>query len=323
MFGYTRKQVEDEEGADMASSETAGSLLTIAAVERDTGLGKDTLRVWERRYGFPRPERDANGDRLYPAEQVGRLRLVKRLIDCGHRPGRLMQLPTGELEELANGGAGDAQDLSAGLAPELLAYLDMSNIERGPELRQALTQAMMRDGLRRFVMDTAAPLITAAGSYWEHGRYCVYEEHVLTELLQNVLRVGIAAIPRDAARGHPRIVLTTFPHESHGLGLLMAEAILTLEGAQCVSLGVQTPIDQIVLAGMQADVVALSFSSTLPVNRVLDGLADLSQALPDGVEMWCGGANQALRRCRLPGLFVLDLSEAAAQLARWRASHPW
>ena len=33
--------------------------LSIAAVERDTGLSKDTLRVWERRYGFPAPQRDA------------------------------------------------------------------------------------------------------------------------------------------------------------------------------------------------------------------------------------------------------------------------
>jgi len=44
-------------------SEAAAS---IAAVERDTGLAKDTLRVWERRYGFPAPARDANGERLYP-----------------------------------------------------------------------------------------------------------------------------------------------------------------------------------------------------------------------------------------------------------------
>ena len=33
-------------------------LLAIGAVERDTGLSKDILRMWERRYGFPRPERD-------------------------------------------------------------------------------------------------------------------------------------------------------------------------------------------------------------------------------------------------------------------------
>ncbi|MFW9621935.1 MAG: MerR family transcriptional regulator, partial [Macromonas sp.] len=41
----------------------------IAAVERDTGLSKDVLRMWERRYGFPLPQRDAHGERLYPAAQ--------------------------------------------------------------------------------------------------------------------------------------------------------------------------------------------------------------------------------------------------------------
>ena len=60
---------------------------TIASVEKETGLSKDTLRMWERRYGFPAPGRDPAGDRLYPAGQVERLRLIKRLIDQGHRPG--------------------------------------------------------------------------------------------------------------------------------------------------------------------------------------------------------------------------------------------
>ena len=54
----------------------SGVQLSISAVERDTGLSKDTLRVWERRYGFPNPVRDALGERLYPVEQVERLRLI-------------------------------------------------------------------------------------------------------------------------------------------------------------------------------------------------------------------------------------------------------
>ena len=43
---------------------------SIAAVERDTGLSKDTLRVWERRYNFPQPGRDAHGERLFCTEQA-------------------------------------------------------------------------------------------------------------------------------------------------------------------------------------------------------------------------------------------------------------
>ena len=69
------------------------SLLGIAAVERDTGVSKDTLRVWERRYGFPAPVRDDNGDRLYPMSQVERLRLIRRLLDMGCRPAWSRRVP--------------------------------------------------------------------------------------------------------------------------------------------------------------------------------------------------------------------------------------
>jgi methanogenic corrinoid protein MtbC1 len=51
-----------------------------------------------------------------------------------------------------------------------------------------------------------------------------------------------------ASHGVPRILLTTLPQERHGLGLLMAEAMCVAEGAHCISLGVQTPLIDIVEA---------------------------------------------------------------------------
>ncbi|NCV31800.1 MAG: MerR family transcriptional regulator, partial [Betaproteobacteria bacterium] len=80
----------------------SGVQLSISAVERDTGLSKDTLRVWERRYGFPEPVRDSLGERLYPVEQVERLRLIRRLMDAGHRPGKIMRMKPDQLQMLAD-----------------------------------------------------------------------------------------------------------------------------------------------------------------------------------------------------------------------------
>jgi MerR family transcriptional regulator, light-induced transcriptional regulator len=65
-------------------------LLSIAAVTCETGLSAYTLRVWERRYGFPQPMRDSAGHRLYPRAQVERLRQIKRLVDAGFRPGKIV-----------------------------------------------------------------------------------------------------------------------------------------------------------------------------------------------------------------------------------------
>src|SRR5438477_12860073 len=92
---------------------TLETTFNISAVERDTGLSKDTLRMWERRYRFPTPMRDANGERIYPASQVEKLRLIKRLMDRGHRPGRVIARSLEELAELASqpGIAGERREL--------------------------------------------------------------------------------------------------------------------------------------------------------------------------------------------------------------------
>ena len=87
--------------------------LPIAAVERETGLAKDTLRVWEKRYGFPQPLRDACGDRLYPAAQVQQLQLIRRLLDAGLRPGKVVGLDGQALEQLLT------QHSSSAAAPAL------------------------------------------------------------------------------------------------------------------------------------------------------------------------------------------------------------
>ena len=51
-------------------AEVQGMFLNITAVERETGLSKDVLRMWERRYGYPKPDRDANGERLASAGEA-------------------------------------------------------------------------------------------------------------------------------------------------------------------------------------------------------------------------------------------------------------
>ena len=107
---------------------------SIAAVERDTGLAKDTLRVWERRYGFPAPTRDANGERLYPPEQVEKLRLIRRLIDHGRRPAGVVGA---SIEELAS-------MLDSCLCPEVAStgredgLLQLVRLHRSIELNAAL-----------------------------------------------------------------------------------------------------------------------------------------------------------------------------------------
>lgn len=296
---------------------------TISAVERDTGLGKDTLRVWERRYGFPQPQRDSNGDRVYPLDQVNKLRLLKRLIDSGHRPGKVVHLEFDELQALADSAAGAAKTTGAAADhAELMPLLEMCMADRIEELRRSLAHALVRVGLQAFVEDMIAPLTQMVGELWARGQIAIHEEHLYTEVVQGLLRGAISPILQHRAQDdvRPRVLLTTFPQEQHGLGLLMAEAMFALEGAHCISLGVQTPVMEIAQAAsaQRADIVALSFSAAMPQKQAIDGLAELAVELPAAVEIWAGGGCfTPARRLELP-VRVLALAEVAPALAAWR-----
>lgn len=291
--------------------------LSISAVERETGLSKDLLRIWERRYGFPSPLRNTYGERVYPDAQVAKLRLVQRLLDRGLRPGRILPLSEAELVALLGECAVQASPLAAD--QDLALYLIKTH--QTSELRRELSQAVVRDGLYRFVTETCAPLARLVGEAWIRGEIRVFEEHLFTEQLQAVLRGAIAQI--SGPGGPPRVLMTTLPGEQHGLGLLMAEAVLALEGAECISLGLQTPVSDIAAAARakQVDAVALSISGNFPVNQMLDSLATLRAALPAETGLWCGGAGPGRAR-RLPeGVDRLSGLEGVGLLMEaWRDS---
>lgn len=98
----------------------------------------------------------------------------------------------------------------------------------------------MKMGLQPFVMEIVALLNDMVGDAWLRGEVDVPAEHLYTEQLKGILRTAIAA-RSGTSRGRPAVLLTTFPEEQHALGLLMVEAMLTPEGACCVSLGADAP----------------------------------------------------------------------------------
>lgn len=308
------------------TSPRSPSLLTlsIAAVERDTGLSKDTLRAWERRYGFPQPTRDGVGERAYPLEQVQRLRLLKRLLDAGHRPGRVVPLDAQALAALEGAlpaaAAGDVgvpavtQTLDSGL--QALREHDV------PGLRRLLQRELLRLGLQRFLLEVLSPMNAAVGEAWLQGRLEIFEEHAYTELAQVVLRQAIAALPPAVPGTRPRVLLATVPGEPHGLGLLMTEALLALHGADCVSLGVQTPVWDVVRAAQAfgSDIVALGFTGCTAPHQIVDALRELRAKLPPGVDVWAGGAAPVLQRRPIDGVAVVPvLDRLPPTLQTWRS----
>lgn len=292
----------------------------IADVERDTGIGKDTLRIWERRYNFPRPARDVSGERIYPFTQVERLRIIRRLLDKGMRPGKVIGLDLLELHQLLDVRA--EHDLDSDRYAYCNSLLKLIRMYRGHEVRESLNRILVKEGLHNFIVNTIVPMNAIVGNAWLRGDLTVAEEHLYTEQVQNVIRYAIQM--QAVGTQSPRLLLTTFPTEEHGLGLLMVEAVCTGEGAQCVSLGPRLPLTDMVAYATdgQFDVVAVSFSAAYQSREIVRDLTRFRDMLPDHIAIWAGGAGIRHRRIDLPNVFVQpDIKSVPKLVAEWRKAH--
>ena len=290
------------------------SIVDATELERETGLGKDLLRKWRARYGFPTPLRSADGEYGYPKEQIAQLRLIRRLQNAGFRPNHIVGKSLGDLElliEAAACGGGDAPELPLTRAAlDFLKQFDLDAIDR------LLVGERNRQSLQEFIVQTVSPLVTAVGEAWARGEIEVYHEHLCTNVLVRRLFAEIGAA--RSVPGSPRVVFATPSDEMHVLGLLMAQAVLADQGAECIDVGVNIPLSDLEMAvgGAGADILALSFSFAYPKWRVRPILKHLRERLPATVEIWAGGAGVAFIKRPPRGVRIFsDLHDASAALA--------
>lgn len=275
----------------MSSTETGSLRHPISIVERDTGISKDTLRIWERRYGFPVPERNDNGERLYPDEQVARLITIRKLLDHGMRPNKVVPLSDDELQQLAENVLGEqaARRIPDDLR-ELLDAVEACDLVR---LEELLHRQLALKGLEACVTRVISPLMEWIGDLWAADRMEIYEEHLLTRQIYRFLDLVISRT-NLRQRSNP-VILATLPGEQHGIGLLMTEAILLTREIPSLNLGTQIPIPQLALVAAKADAraIGLSFSASFPARKIRPLLNELLEATPESLELLVGGAGTA------------------------------
>jgi hypothetical protein len=291
------------------------TLSPIASVSAETGIPKEVLRKWEVRYGFPMPDRDNNGNRLYPEDQIARLQLISKLISSGMRPGTVVPLGMAALQALVA-----EKQVAESSSPhitydQLVSWLQLHEPE---QLRHHLHAEMTRTGLLAFVVETLPTMNQIVGLAWQRGEITLVYEHVYSEILQDLLRAALATINKPD--GTPRVLVTTPVGELHTFGILMLQVFLALKGAYCMSLGAQTPPEDIALAvrHFRIDLLCLSISCCYPNRKVVPLLKEIRAALPQQTAFWAGGGGVAdIKACPRGVKLIADFDGVAIELEKF------
>lgn len=290
---------------------SATALLSIGALSRATGLAVETLRTWERRYGFPAPERKPSGHRVYCMTNVPRLRRIAAALAHGHRAGDVVRASDDHLGTLLGmlGAAARAHEAAVTSSLDPDGFLELVARFDGDGLARALNAEWGRLGPMAFLEQRVAPLVEAVGAAWETGRLEVRHEHFLSERLGDVLRAY--RLPFEERSRGPVIVLATLPGEAHGIGLQMAALVMAIHGARVCYVGTEVPIAELasVARDLAARAIGISVSLATRGPRTATALAKLKRLAPARTSLVVGGGGAPPR---IAGAHVLrDLTGLA------------
>lgn len=229
---------------------------TVKEVEERTGVPASSLRQWERRYGFPKPERSESGYRYFSEGDVDAINRMRALIADGVTPSRASKMI--KVAESAPDGPRSTGDLTA----ELVGQLEELDTERA---EATLSAAIALHPLDMVLLDVIRPALVRIGDLWHAGTIDVAIEHFASNLLQGRLRGLLRVI--SGAPGGPVVVVACASGERHEMGSLILALLLTRSGFRVIYLGADTPTaDVAALARDQgADAVLISLTTRDPL----------------------------------------------------------
>lgn len=250
------------------------TLLTIGALSKATQVPPETLRTWERRYGFPSPIRLDSGHRRYAPETIDHIKLINKALDAGYRPSNVLGLELHDLQQLV---ASPVEERAHSIIDRWMEHV--GNLQRD-QLLLGLEQQWFARGALGFIQQVLAPFVQRIGEQWYNGQLAVFHEQFATGVITEFLEKQWRPLTEKAAMAHKRALLCTLPGEYHAIGLHMVASILAVAGWQVDLIG--TDLDPGTIANTaldkQPDAIMISVSSaanTTATQRQLRNLQGL------------------------------------------------
>ena len=291
---------------------------SIAAVSKLTGVSCHALRVWERRYGFPVPERSASGHRRYDHDQVGVLHYLAKLAKTGRSIGELIgDYQAGKLDLRAAAGVKvDEKSPSGQLVDRLLAG------ETG-SVEVLLDRMAERLSAVELIERVIEPALVEIGERWFRGECDVFQERHATSSL--FVRLGrlLDQARRENTTPRRSALVGTVQGDRHEGGVLMVSLALELSGWRALPLGVDVPVEEFQKAidAWRPDALALSFVLSRNINKRFQELSKIRD-----VPVFVGGRSivnhQGLARryglIPLTGSLTISSTQLVADFEAWK-----
>ena len=213
---------------------------TIKDLENLTGVKAHTIRIWEQRYGFLKPQRTDTNIRYYNNHELKTILNIALLNKYGYKISHIDRMSEDEVKDkiltLAN-----AQAQQERIINELIRFMIDMDLDR---FEDTLDDYITSRGIEKTINQIIFPFMERIGVLWITDHINPAQEHLVSNIIRQKLIVGTEGI-----NTHLRIdkcVLLFLPEgEYHELGLLFIQYLLKSRGISTLYLGANVPLEDV------------------------------------------------------------------------------
>jgi DNA-binding transcriptional MerR regulator len=213
---------------------------TIKDLENLSGIKAHTIRIWEQRYSFIKPERTGTNIRYYSNEELKKILNVALLNKYGYKISHIDKMNEVEMEEkiLSLNQMEAQQERIVNNLIQSMVDIDIEKVEI------ILDKFIAARGIERAITQIIFPFLEKIGILWLTNHINPAQEHFVTNIIRQKLIVGIDSIVTPV-KVNKSVLLFLPEGEYHELGLLFMYYLLKNRGVTTYYLGSNVPLKDV------------------------------------------------------------------------------
>ncbi|ULQ52412.1 MerR family transcriptional regulator [Flavihumibacter fluvii] len=213
---------------------------TIKDLENLSGIKAHTIRIWEQRYNFLKPQRTETNIRYYSSEELKAVLNIALLNKYGYKISHIDRMRPEEIHDRIVT-LGNAQAQQERMVNELIQHMVDMDIATFEEVIDSYIAAR---GIDKTITQVIFPFLEKIGILWLTNHINPAQEHLVTNIIRQKLIVGI-----EGAYSHigvNKTILLFLPEgEHHEIGLLYTFYLMKSHGIKVIYLGANVPMKDV------------------------------------------------------------------------------
>jgi MerR family transcriptional regulator, light-induced transcriptional regulator len=266
---------------------------TIKDMENLSGIKAHTIRIWEQRYNFLKPQRTTTNIRYYTNEELKTILNIALLNKYGFKISHIGRMQPAEIRDRILS-LGDAKAIQERVLNELVQEMVDLEIER---FEKIITNYIAAKGIERTVLQIIFPFLEKIGILWQTGHIHPAQEHLVTNVIRQKLIVAI-----ESSVSHIKVAKTFLlflpEGEHHELGLLFMYYLLKSRGIKVIYLGANVPVKDVayLVELKQPDFAFVHLTATCPNFNFEKFLNNVEQKFSNAPTIISGQLTQQYRK---------------------------